>query len=264
MISISFYCDRATRMALFLILIISLVFLQEAQGSHGLSSPKVHVVIARFAEDISHLLWLSAFPHTIYNRGDDVHNTSLKIVTRLENVGRESFLYLSHIVQHYHRLPETLVFSQAVQSVRHIYNDDDFRKDVEDFAIGKLSFSASNDGFAFCLPGCSSARDPRHIDDLFKRYQTREIFDSGYERLLNFSVANPRFSGTGSFFVHKSAILRNPREYYVRLARVLGRENDPVQGHFFERAWPEVFHSNCSGSPRFSCLFDKYSKFASC
>lgn len=215
----------------------------------------IHVVIARFEENIDHLSWLQRIPHTIFNRGDDVIGP-LHVVERLENVGRESFLYLSYIAHNYHRLANVTVFSQASQAVKTIYNDGDFRKDVEDLALGRVFLPAHTDGFAFCIPTYTSVFNAQHLADLTARYgeERAKIFHEGYQTLLHFTVDNPRFSGTGCFFVTRDVILRNSRSYYVKLARLLGRENNPVEGHFFERAWPEVFHSNCSSGKDFRCL----------
>lgn len=215
----------------------------------------IHVVIARYQENVDHLSWLQHIPHTIFNRGEEV-NVPLHIVERLDNVGRESFLYLSYIAHNYHRLANITVFSQASQAVKHIYNDGDFRKDVEDMAFGRISLPAHTDGFAFCIPTYTSVFNAQHLAHLSKVYGagTVKVLKEGYQNLLHFSVENPRFSGTGCFFVTRNAILRNSRQYYVKLARLLGRDNDPVEGHFFERAWPEVFHSNCTAGKDFNCL----------
>lgn len=220
---------------------------------------KVHVVIARFNENIDHLKWLEKFPHTIYNRGDNVPSYFHSLEC-LENVGRESFLYLSYIAKHYHHLSSITIFSQPSQAVKHIYNDGDFKSDVEDLASGKKTFSVENDGFAFCIPGCTSAVNEFQITDLGKKYGTEKakLLRDGYKERLHFPVDNPRYSGTGCFFVTREAIHRNSRQYYVNLARSMQSEQDPIEGHFLERAWAEVFHSNCSAGVKFHCLLDSH------
>jgi len=225
----------------------------------------VHVTVARFQESIDHLEWLARFPHTIYNRGDYCSKNSLHIVDCVENVGREAFLFLQHIVKNYDRLARINIFTQAVQNVRTLYTEEDFRNDVIRLALDAKNnsndstiLSLSNDGFVFLVPWCASSRHPQHMKGLQKQYgeEKCKIFTEGYHALLNFTVENPRFSGTSCFAVTKEAIYRNPKDYYIRLARTLGSDINPVEGHFFERAWPQVFHSTCSSSQEFHCLLD--------
>ena len=224
----------------------------------------VHVVVARFHEPIDHLNWLIKYPHTIYNRGEPAA-TSLRVVDCLENVGREAFIFFQHIVRHYDHLAEVNVFTQAVQNVKTLYTEEDLRDDVKRFAMAARNktkdsqiLSELNDGFVFLVPFCESSLNVLHMKNLKKEYgeEKCKIFSEGYEKLLNFTVANPRFSGTSCFAVTREAILRNSKDYYIRLARTLGSEINPIEGHFFERAWPQVFHSQCSSHQNFHCLLD--------
>ena len=41
------------------------------------------------------------------------------------------------------------------------------------------------------------------------------------------------------------------------LILTINSARDPFIGHFFERAWPEVFHSNCSSGPEYRCHYNK-------
>ena len=260
------------------------------------SAQPVHVVVARFREPIDHLSWLSKYPHTIYSRGDGDSVSafpSLHVVERMENVGREAFIFLDHIVKHFDRLAEVNVFTQAVQNVRTLYTEEDFRGDVNRLAEATKNrtkdghtdaFSETNDGFVFLVPWCESSMHPLHMKNLRKEFgeEKCKIFTEGYSNLLNFTVENPRFSGTSCFavtrqvkatlslieydflttfncifvYLHMQAVHRNPKEYYMRLARTMGKDLNPVEGHFFERAWPQVFHSRCSSERAFHCLLD--------
>lgn len=220
------------------------------------NAERIHVVISRYQERVDDLDWLTKWPHTIYNRGD-LYDSNLTTVISLENVGRESFIYLSHIVKNYHQLAEINVFSQVTQSIPR-YTTESFRKDVEGLAKGTKSFHPENDGFAFCIPLCKSSLDRKQMTELEKRFGREEsqILKTGYKDYLNFTSPNPRFSATGCFFVTREVILRNSQQYYINLARLVGSESNPVAGHFLERAWPEVFHSGCSSQKRFNCLLD--------
>lgn len=172
----------------------------------------IHVVVARFREPIGHLAWLSKFPHTIYSRGGGEISpmssaSPLHIVERLENVGREAFIFLDHIVKHFDHLAEVNVFTQAVQNVRTLYTEEDFQSDVQKLAQSAKNrstlLSEENDGFVFLVPWCESSLHPVHMKNLRREFgeEKCKIFTEGYRTLLNFTVENPRFSGTSCFAV---------------------------------------------------------------
>jgi len=134
------------------------------------------------------------------------------------------------------------------------------------------------DGFFYLKDDCTQSDDqPFHTPFLFlkdqykldecKNYITGEVTkrkltsQEGIKLLMkllyNFDgVSIPRFSMSALFAVAKHAILRNPRSYYIRLARELGTENNPFLGFFFERTWPAVFHSKCMSGKVYDCNLD--------
>lgn len=219
----------------------------------GAKVKKIHVIIARYNEDVSHLHWLTRIPHTIYNRGEPISD-DFNVVDCLENLGRESFLYLKHIANHYYSLPEFLIFSQAQQSV-FAYNNTAFQNSVEDIYTGRAQLAPENDGFAFLIPVCGSSRakhDVKALRAIYGRFADSLLAD-GYKTILNFPVDNPRYSGTGCFVVNRETIWRNTKQFYVGLGRNMTNSN-PMMGHFLERAWPAVFRSNCTSGKDFHCL----------
>mmetsp|Transcript_34111 Transcript_34111/g.49553 ORF Transcript_34111/g.49553 Transcript_34111/m.49553 type:complete len:256 (+) Transcript_34111:2-769(+) len=219
---------------------------------------QIFVVIARYQEPTEHLQWLSGYPHVIYNRGEAFPNTSLvHSIDVLDNVGRESFIYLSYIVHNYFRLSNITIFSQAVQSWDG-YGDGHFKRDVEALVDGTIVFSPGNDGFMYLIPACVNVRAPQYIRWFQKRYghDSAGLLWTGYKDLLGFDIGNPRFTPTALFAVTREAVLRKPRDYYAALARRMASEADSMLGHFFERAWPQVFRSSCSSGQDFKCHYD--------
>lgn len=217
----------------------------------------VEVVVVRHKESMQHLAWLKDYPHTLYNRGPRIPpELGIHVIDELENVGRESFIYLKHIVLNYEKLANVTMFVQAHQIYRQ-FTDKDVEFTTYNFASGKVYLKPHHDGFAFFVDICGSSRNPDQMKDLENTYgkEKMDIFTNGYKDLLQFEVNNPRFCSTGAFVVSRAAIHRNSVDYYIKLARLLGKENSPVEGHFFERAWPEVFHSNCSAAEIFHCVF---------
>jgi hypothetical protein len=206
------------------------------------------IIIARYKEETSHLHWLTNYNHVIYNRGERINNSSLNIIQQYENVGRESFIYLQHIIKHYHRLPQLLVFSQAAQRSIEVFNytNINFQETVQKIANKEIILNSNNDGFAYIIPRC--------FDFSFGVKSWKFEKDNYFINLYGFEAFNPRFSPTGCFLVTRDAILRNSKEYYIKLIKTLNYENSPRIGHFFERSWSYVFHSNCSNDlQKFYC-----------
>jgi hypothetical protein len=118
---------------------------------------------------------------------------------------------------------------------------------------GKRYLTAENDGFAFLNPFCHPFFfGMMNGSQIFSHF---DINTSRLSELTNFTVRNPRYAPTGTFAVSRELILRNSVDYYRNLITLLAGENEPVIGHYFERLWPEIFHSECSRGERYYCRF---------
>lgn len=215
-------------------------------GAQTFNRTEVVFVVSRFREKMDHLCYLTHFRHVVYNRGDasSLHACGYRVLDRLENVGRESFVYLSFIVEHYDRLPPAMVFLQA---------DNEYLKtDLADFfEKATVTLPPENDGFAFLHPSCTSSRNPNHLQALTRKYGSpaKDLLLHGHETLLHVDIKNPRYAGFGYFIVTRENVLRRPKSFYVELARRIGDRNDAYEGHFYERAWSEIFLSKCAADP---------------
>eukprot|EP01038_Epipyxis_sp_PR26KG_P007688 gene7688-10458_t len=239
----------------------------------------IHIVVSRYMEDISSLKWISKYPHTVYNRGTSLHSSVFKLhgsifkeeLTR-KNIGRESYIYLKHIINNYHSLAHVNVFIQADASrFPHHINSTALQENVIGLAEKTKYFNPLSDGFAFigfdknCMGMFPSSVDPSWDEWLNGQYHinwTHSLLHDSYKNVLNVSIENPRFWPSAMFAVTAKAILEKPVQYYESIIGHLD-SNDPPFGHFLERAWPEVFSSNCSqhktefycflGQPDISC-----------
>ena len=219
-------------------------------------APSIRVVVARYDESLARLAWLVNYNHTIYSRGPQLSSIDsalgLNVVDDSLNVGRESYVYFSYIITNFMNLPDIIIFTQANMENVQI---EKFRHVVHALSKG-AQFSQENDGFAFTYNSCATSREHNHLRDLKAKYdEEANIIITGYISLLNYVVSNPRFSGRGQFAVKKENILRNDVHYYIKLQSTLRNSSDPVVGHFYERAWPEVFKSSCSAGVHFHCLW---------
>ena len=219
-------------------------------------APSIRVVVARYEESLVHLAWLVHFNHTIYSRGPKLSLADsalgLNIVEDHRNVGRESYVYFQYIISNFMNLPNIIIFTQANMEYEQMER---FHHIVHALSIG-ASFSPENDGFAFTYISCASSTQSNHLKDLKEKYgEEANIIITGYKSLLNYVVDNPRFSGRSQFAVKKENILRNDVSYYIKLQSALQNSSDPAVGHFYERAWPQIFRSNCSAGHHFRCLW---------
>lgn len=225
--------------------------------------PPVLIVVARYRENISPLHWIKAYPHLVYNRGSDIVDFTSSMMT--VNTGRESYIYLHHIIKNYNELSNVTIFLQADASNNPGgVHSPSVRMNVEALAGGKKTLPAESDGFAFvsvennCQSKVMSSLVKRQfemIDRLLHTHNAEHMLTTSYASVLNYTVPNPRFAPQGLFAVTRQAVHNNPVEYYESILQHLSHEVSPLFGHFMERAWPEVFHTKCSADPvQFFCL----------
>lgn len=74
-----------------------------------------HLVVSRFKEDFFWLAQAKVDRIHLYNKSGQLLRFagSKTVAHEMENVGRESFVYCTHIVENYDSLPEILIFCQA-------------------------------------------------------------------------------------------------------------------------------------------------------
>lgn len=218
--------------------------------SHGAAQTfnrtDVVFVVSRFHEKMDQLCFLAHYRHVVFNRGDasTLQPCGLRLVDRLENVGRESFVYLNFVVEHYDRLPPAMVFLQA--------DTQDLKTDLaEFFDKATVTLPPESDGFAYLYPSCTSSRNANHLAALTRKYgqPAKDLLLHGHQTLLHVDIKNPRYAGFGYFIVARENVLRRPKSFYVELARRIGDRNDAYEGHFYERSWSEIFLSRCAADP---------------
>ena len=193
----------------------------------------ISVVLARHGESVEHLNWIRDYPHVIYNRGDEIKVTPqpdkkpLRVIdlNGYANCGRESYIYLSHIIHNYNRLANITIFSLAHHNDEQ-YSNTNFQADVEGFAKKTISFKENNDEFMFLVPTCTNLFDflGGKVDYYNKKYGTDrfDVLWDGFKDILNFKQESTfRFAPGSVFAVTREGIHRNPKEFYFELAKTL-------------------------------------------
>ena len=216
------------------------------------------VVLARFKEDMHEQLWLPYhnISHIIYNRGESIPESyGYKVIEELENVGRESFIYLRYIVENYDVLSDLTVFTQAHPPGQTTQKK--FAEVIIQLHHGTVRLRPKCDGFSWLFDYTIPVSDER-MKEMYSVVQTNP-----YKTLMNFNlkegslapVQRPMYSPCGSFIVTRAVIRRNPLSYYMRIVKspLLNTLNDPPLGHILEWAWNDVFHSKCATDEKFIC-----------
>jgi hypothetical protein len=219
----------------------------------------LRVVIARYVEPIANLTWLQKFQHTIYSRSvwDDSHG--LNILRREANVGREGFVYLSHIIQNYDSMEPITVFLQGDNAIRGssefqlaIINILEHHKEFNNYGFQYISHSC-HESYVFNFVYMEKLLTALEIGSLRGNMtlSAEKEFDWEFKHLMTLLYGNapeetPMFSPGGSLAVSSELIRKKPLSYYMNLAMYIGKENCPAIGYFYERTWSYLFNSSCS------------------
>ncbi len=229
---------------------------RQASGSPFLTGSPVtslgfQIVVCRWCEGESQLAWTTPYDTVVYDRGDGgLGDTVTRRIVPSQNIGRESYAYLQHIVQHYDSLPDVTMFAQAdvaggyCMPIHHYRNCRGFRAVVVDVADGfpMCTRGHGDSGYRwvrFPAPWHDSWSNGRmlhaamNMGDFFDEFVERERPQAGEAvQCLN-----------GVFSVTRELIRRRPRRYYEKLLKAIPDHADPEVGHYFERAWPYIFCS---------------------
>ncbi len=209
---------------------------------------KFQMVIARYNEDIR---WLLPYKDIvlIYNKGD--YNPLLHKfnVIYLNNVGRESHTYLYHIIQNYYNLADHTIFFQGnitdhhekILDIEDYFKENDFIGKTDKYPIQKLK------------------DDILHFGKYKKDINNGSLKKSNYTPFnwliniigldINNSLIETNVVWNANFALSKKIIHLKPIEFYQNIIRQINNHPNPEEGHFLERSWYLIFHSNYNPKP---------------
>lgn len=193
------------------------------------------MVVARYNEDVS---WAKKYNSVIYNKGSDLPDS-----IKLDNVGREAHTYLRHIITNYHDLEETIVFVQG----------DPFEK----FSDGKTIdfdslFYIDEEGYSGDLHDLSSERwgewASNREDFTILEWKGKISNPKGY-RLKDWweTTTGEAYTRSRSVFwganfsVKREFVLKRSLESYISIYNTLLHDHTPVEAHYCERTWFNIF-----------------------
>jgi hypothetical protein len=244
-------------LSIFSLLLLSSLYLPFSFSIHihNMSSYHSVIVAVRYKDplptEFKYPLWFSKYPHIIYNRGHGEFAPIFNTIDLLENCGREGYVYLLHLYENYDNLPEITIFAQY----DHLLGEKECPDVTAIMADGKMA--AINDGFAFVGNRCLDDRVRVFLYGYERWGKTNEDVKNQMDTMFGpgYAVPNPRYIPTAFFAVTREAVHRNPRDFYRKLAHLLNYDENPWQGHFIERSWPEIFKSQCGQQRLFCCKF---------
>ena len=184
------------------------------------------IVVARYNED---LMWTKPFLNVIiYNKGtpmpDDFNQKYLN------NVGREGHTYYKHIYDNYDNLTDYIIFLQGNpfdHSPNIMYN---LNKYVTNTDLS-IDFEFLSEKIIHCnLSGCI------HHPGYLPLIET-------YEKLFNIrkNFMDFQFGAGAQFIVSKRKILQRPKEFYLKIVKMLENNINPIEGFVIERFHKLIF-----------------------
>ncbi len=190
------------------------------------------LVVARYNENIEYLSYMKDIA-IVYNKGNDdipFHFETIK----LPNIGRESHTYLYHIINNYDNLAETTMFMQGniadhkmLKFIEYIKNEHQMTGHKTFHTIDILKSPIRFTG--------------KYLKDLNSGHLKKSKY-TPFEWInkigmnINDLTSFEMIYGA-NFSVSKELILRRPIEFYKNIMKYVSYDNNPEEGHFFERSW---------------------------
>lgn len=184
------------------------------------------IIVARYNENID---WTKQFPNVlVYNKGKKLDDNFNEIM--LENVGREGHTYYKYIYDNYENLDEYTVFLQGnpfdhspniIKKLTEYNNNQNLNIDF-DFLSERI--------LSTYLSGC-----PYHPN-----LPLKEV----YELLFTKKEEEKKeiVFGTGAqFIVSKKNILSKPKDFYLKIVKLLENGVCPIEGYVIERFHKLIF-----------------------
>ena len=201
------------------------------------------LIITRYNEDIE---WVKIFDnYIIFNKGrlEEVNESFLNKTYNLLNVGKDVDVILRYIITHYNDLPDKIAFCQANYYYHYPLSVDEFKYQLLTLQNGYSILDYNPNKYSDQVNNKSSFNinewPPNHKLENYKpEYNLgvwwREL--SGEEYVQKSKI----FWGC-IFCVHKSLIYRRPLSFYNKMHQYYTKNLNPVETHFAERAWVNIF-----------------------
>ena len=185
------------------------------------------IVIARYSENVE---WSKQFPNVIiYNKGTKLENGYNEI--SLDNVGREGHTYYKYICDNYQNLAEYTIFLQGTPF------------DHSQNIITNLTEYINNKELSIDFEFLSEYIFTTTLNiESIKNWQCKNIHKT-WERIFGINNNNQEiiFGAGAQFIVSKSSILKNTKEFYENIVKILEYHISPDEVYDIERFHAYIF-----------------------
>ncbi|CAF3835030.1 unnamed protein product [Adineta steineri] len=199
------------------------------------------IVVSHYNEDIN---WLDLFigdkiPHIVYTRSSD----PLIRHGLLVNKGREAVVYLRYIVDFYSNLPSSIAFIHGHRTSWH-------QKDPDDVVVALRALKWNKYSYMPLTSTTTTSRFQQRASEM----QAAVNYEL-WRDVLQKELGPPPLNGIrthccASFVVRKEAILKHPKEFYLKIMNYINASprSDQLTGRTLEYTWhmifgqPAIFH----------------------
>jgi hypothetical protein len=178
----------------------------------------------------------------VYNKGDPISLPDISVIN-VRNVGRESHTYLTHIVDNYDYLANTIIFVQA-NPFEHVHrppiaNLEEWLGSWSNVEIS-TNYEPIGDPYTFRVSeyhGNEQAPAPTCLGKWFETYINRKYPEP----------STMRWYFGACFSVSRERVHLRSKVYYQRLLDQVSLHKSPEVGHYLERSWYYIF--SCRPEP---------------
>ncbi len=208
---------------------------------------KCQFVINRYKEDIE---WVRNIPHNyvVYCKGptNDIPHDILPNCISRPNVGKDVESYLHHIIANYENLADINVFAQCCIEDHYNINKQEFISTIvelnEHGYCDKLDYRTDSSRVYEGNNNNQQFNIQYHMGVLQCNYSPEYDIKTWWNQISNeeYIVKDKVFWGC-IFAVSKELIHRRPKSFYEYSHKPLLNCMYPVETHFFERTWVNIF-----------------------
>lgn len=241
--------------------IIGYLCVKNTTTSHELNRTKhdkantIEFVISRYNEDLQ---WTTEYPfnqhkYIVYNKGgsnEDYVKTNVLRSYNIRNEGKCDHTYIYHIVHHYHKLADIVVFlpgcinecyfkfskAKILLDLIQKYNEAFFIVDyyTKSNILDEYYYFKVDD-----YKSMSQSNLAKNEDIQFRKSKIRP-YGKWYQ--MNFDYDIQHVSLFGIMSVNKKDIYNHDKQYYYQFMKSLeGAINDELS-HYFEKSWEAIFY----------------------
>ena len=185
------------------------------------------IVVARYNECVE---WTKQFPNVIiYNKGTNLDNGYNEVF--LNNVGREGHTYYKYICDNYENLSDYTIFLQG-RPFDHSPN-----------ILSNLNTYINNKELSIDFEFLSEHIHYSTVDLERRRHRQCININKNWEIVFGVNSENQEciFGAGGQFIVSKNKILKNTKEFYENIVKMLEYSIDPLEGYDIERFHKYIF-----------------------